>query len=293
MNPGEISWLIKSSDGGETLKSRSRQYFTNKVEPFSQYSQRICLNKAVTNSDCFKFIILDKGEDGLTKYNPKFAKHGNPGYTLSVKTEGEWNVVRKTDGEKSYKRQSTEFGLCATPTAIPTTTPTGTPTVSPTIGIPDGSVLCPKLPPFAFCNCNDDCTLRPPLCSCEEAEACCSPPTGTPSHAPTLSLSPTILCAKKEKSSDTFFLWHQSKAAPTERSCGFLNSYTVGVRNRMCNTLFPFRDVGDLKSAKEVCTFSCGVCVGFGDFDTSSAIDDNYDYDDEVADYYEDMDDDE
>ena len=207
------------------MEKETREYFSNEVEPFSQYSERRCLKKAETNTDCFKFIIFDQGGDGLTDYNPKFALHGYPGYTLSVKTSktgGEWNAMRKTGGDKSYKRQSTEFGLC------------GTPTVSPTI-------------------------------------------------------SPTDLCTRKEKSTDTFFLWHRSRRAPTQKSCSYLSQITAERRRRICGTYGQFKDVGDLKSAKEVCTFSCGVCVGFGDFDTSSAIDDNYDYDDEVddIDYYD------
>merc|ERR1719228_2807917 len=40
--------------------------------------------------------------------------------------------------------------------------------------VPDDAVLCPDMDPGNYCDCQGDCTENPSLCSCSEAQSCCS-----------------------------------------------------------------------------------------------------------------------
>jgi len=72
------------------------------------------------------------------------------------------------------------------PTSGPTPSPTKVPTTAPTEAPTPKPVVCPN----TNCNCADDCDLKPDLCTCPDAVACCA--THSPTSAPTCDTRPYI-----------------------------------------------------------------------------------------------------
>ena len=110
-NPEEISWkIVDAYTPGRTIKQKNRY-----KEPFTKHMKNVCLKEDRDGTDCYRFIISDRGGDGLTDFR-RPTRPTRPYYKALIREGGkslDYSIIKENmNGRKYSVEKSQAFGAC-------------------------------------------------------------------------------------------------------------------------------------------------------------------------------------